>query len=268
MRRSLDQAGCITSDSARRTGLPPGTPVYTGCIDCEAAAIGSGVRDPGEVSVVAGTWSINQAFIKRVPRVGGHFLVNPSAEPGRWLVLEGSPSSAANFDWALRTFGGKAADITEAVRKTRHSQLIFMPQVPSGKGAFVGLSSVHTRHDLYRAVMEGVVHAHRRHLERLARSAGPISRVTLGGGAARNTVWCRLFADGLGIQVDVPRVEETGALGAAMCAGVGCGLFPSLREAQLAMSSPKRTFLPDPKRHEETSGDYERYLSLCESIQP
>jgi L-xylulokinase len=63
LRESLAQAGEITAAAARRTGLRAGTPVFTGCIDCEAAAIGSGVARSGELSLVAGTWSVNQMFI-------------------------------------------------------------------------------------------------------------------------------------------------------------------------------------------------------------
>ncbi len=236
LNESLAQAGEITPEAARVTGLRGGTAVFTGCIDCEAAAIGSGLADKGDVSIVAGTWSINQTYVNQPPRRGKPFLVNPSVQPGRWLVLEGSPSSAANFAWAVSTFGAglsSAQASAEAARAVR-SGLWFIPQVPTGQGAFLGLSSSHARGDLFRAVMEGVAFAHRAHIEELQKSTGRLRRVVVCGGAAASPFWCQLFADVLGCKVDVPLGREIGALGAAIMAGVGAAVWPSLPAAQAA----------------------------------
>lgn len=268
LRESLSPAGEVTRAAATATGLKAGTAVFTGCIDCEAAAIGGGVHRPGEISVVAGTWSINQTYATTPPRRGGHFLVNPAVEPGRWLVLEGSPSSAANFDWIVRTLGGgltPARAATEAA-STDRSRLLFIPQVPTGAGAFIELSSAHQRGHLIRAVMEGVVFAHRAHLVKLRTSTGRIKRVTLSGGAAASPFWCQLFADGLGCKVEVPRGDQLGALGAAICAGVGAGLWPNIASAQKAMVPGKRVFSPDPELHSALSRDYARYRRLLASL--
>mgnify|MGYP001549350758 CR=1 FL=1 len=267
LRSSLDPAGTVTPAAAAVTGLRAGTPVFTGCIDCEATALGSGVHAPGEISMVAGTWSINQSYVVRPPRRPGHFLVNESVTPGRWLVLEGSPSSLANFDWARRTLGGLgAAAATAVAARAPRSDLLFIPQVPTGRGAFVGLSPAHDRGALLRAVMEGIVFAHRAHVDRLLASVGRLQRVTLAGGAARSRFWCQLFADGLGCPVDVPRGPQLGALGAAICAGVGAGLWPSVPAAQNALVPQKRIFTPDAARHAALSRDYERYQQQIQTL--
>ena len=259
LQTSLAAAGEITRSAAALTGLVAGTPVFTGCIDCEAAAIGSGVHAVGHVSIVAGTWSINQAYADHPPRRNRHFLVNPSVEPGRWLIVEGSPNSAANFEWVLRLFGTDAATASRTASRSPATDLLFLPHVPAGRGAFVGLGPEHGRADLFRAVMEGVVFAHRDHVEKLATSLGRIRRVTLCGGAARSPFWCQLFADGLGCPVDVPRGEQLGALGAALCAGVGAGRWSSLVSAQRALVPRVRAYSPDPKRHASLDRAYTRY---------
>lgn len=270
LRESLSLAGEVTRAAAAATGLAAGTAVFTGCIDCEAAAIGGGVHRAGEISVVAGTWSINQAYANDPPRRADHFLVNPSAAPGRWLVVEGSPSSASNFDWAVRTFGGGATPAQAAAEAARaeRTSLLFFPQVPIGRGAFLGLGSMHDRGALFRAVMEGVVFAHRTHLEKLQASTGRIERVTLSGGAAASAFWCQLFADGLGCEVEVPRGDQLGALGAAICAGVGAGIWPDLPAAQKAMVPGKRVFSPDRRAHVALDRDYARYRRLLHSVAP
>lgn len=268
LRESTAPAGAVTGKAARATGLRAGTPVFTGCLDCEAAAIGCGVNRPGEVSVVAGTWSINQAFVSRPPRRTAHFLINPSARRGRWLVLEGSPSSASNFDWAVRAFGGgwTAAQAAAAAARTGSNDLLFVPRVPTGGGMFAGLAPGHMRPEIFRAVMEGVVLAHRAHLATLADTTGPVRRVVLTGGAARSPFWCQLFADGLDCRVDVPALAEPGALGAALCAGVGAGLWPSLESAQRCTRGARRRYHPHPTARTAMERKWHRYQHLLRRV--
>ena len=265
---SFSLAGECTSAVAKQTGLRTGTPVVTGCIDCEAVAMGSGVRTPGEISVVAGTWSVNQTYVTKPPRGNSHFLVNESAEPGRWLVVEGSPSSMSNFDWACRTFGvGLTVEqaVAEAARSER-SDLLFFPEIPTGHGAFTNLTASHGRGEMLRAVMEGIVFAHRAHLEKLPVNTSSKRRVTLAGGAARSPFWCQLFADGLGLTVDVPRGVQLGALGAAICAGIGVGLWPSVSAAQKALVPKKRSYRPHAKPHAALNRDYARYRRYAKTL--
>lgn len=268
LRESLSSAGAVVSSASVATGLKVGTPVFTGCIDCEATALGSGVYAPGEVSIVAGTWSINQTYVTTPPSDCGHFLVNESVEPGRWLVVEGSPGSMANFDWACRAFGGRlgaAQAVTEAAR-AESSDLLFFPHVPADGGAFLGLGAAHGRPEMLRAVMEGIVFAHRTHLEKLPAGGNRRRRVTLAGGAARSRFWCQLFADGLGLPIDVPRGDQLGALGAAICAGTGIGLWSSVRAAQRALVPKKLTYLPRFQPHAALNRNYARYRRLVRSL--
>lgn len=267
---SLAPAGSIHSVAYDLTGLPENLPVFVGCLDCEAAALGSAITTPGTASVVAGTWSINQVWTETPPTHGNPFLVNPSAIAGRWLVIEGSPTSATNFDWAVRTFGlkeefNRAANLA---RRAPSGGAIFLPHLAMGSGAFFGLSASHDRGALLRSVMEGIVFGHRAHLERLADLTVPITRVVLGGGAARSRFWCQLFADGLQCAVDVPRDSEIGARGAALCAALGLGLWPDLGSAQRDFLPRTTHFLPGPDR-DALEVSFSRYrLHLEASLQP
>ncbi|MSU72679.1 MAG: carbohydrate kinase [Opitutus sp.] len=261
LRESLAAAGVVQAAAAVATGLRAGTPVFTGCIDCEAAAIGSGVSGRGELSVVAGTWSINQTFTTKLPPAA-LFLINPSAQPGRWLLLEGSPTSAANFDWATRALFGRHAFSRAAALAERAApggDLLFIPRVSEGLGAFLGLAASHTRAELLRAVMTGVVFAHRWHVEKLYAAGVRCRTLRLTGGATRSRFWCQLFADAFGRPVEVPRGEETGALGAALCAGVGAGFWPSLRAAQRDTVAVARVFRPRRSANLALERDYARF---------
>ncbi len=277
-RESLAPAGVVQASVATATGLRAGTPVFTGCIDCEAGALGSGVRGDGEFSLVAGTWSINQTFRRELPAKASPalFLCNPSTEPGRWLWLEGSPTSAANFDWAVRLLLGrddftqacKLAEAAKTVGETEAKELLFIPRVPGGRGEFVGLRSSHSRGDLLRAVMTGVAFAHRVHVERLEAAGASARKVRLAGGATRSAFWCQLFADALGCPVEIPRGIEIGALGAAMCAGVGAGAWSSLAAAQRELVAVARVFRPRRPAQALLAQIYPRFLQHWNAPSP
>ena len=261
VRESLGSAGAVTARAARLTGLRTGTPVFMGCIDCEASAIGSGVAQAGELSLVAGTWSINQMFVDHLPRRRDFFLVNPSVLPGRWLVLEGSPTSAANLDWAVRAFGGgDTVGAMRLVEPTPRSRALFVPRVPTGEGAFMGIGATHGPSELLRTVVEGVAFGHRVHVEKLVGRQRGSRRVRLAGGLARSPFGAQLFADVLGCTIEVPAGDEIGALGAALCAGVGVGVWSTLHQAQIAAVHVERVYTPRLAVHTELTRDFVRFV--------
>jgi L-xylulokinase len=260
---SLAVAGRVPAALAHATGLAADTPVVTGCIDCEAAAIGSGLGAAGDVSVVAGTWSINQLYRPlRATEADQVFLCNPCVRPGQWLWLEGSPTSAANFEWAMNTFLPGCPLTTAMARAARAPKEgpIFVPRVPLGTGAFFELGLPHGPADLVRAVMAGVAFSHRAHVERLQVIAGE-GKVRLCGGAARSRFWSQLFADVLNRTVEIPAGEEVGALGAVLCAGVAVGWWPSLDVAQAEVVRVARRFEPK-DNYDEAYVRYTRHAHL------
>ena len=101
---------------------------------------------------------------------------------------------------------------------------------------------------MLRALFEGVMFEHRRHIEVLAQAGVSFSRAALSGGGARSAHWPQIFADGLGVPVTVAECGETGALGAAIAAAVGAGLYPRRarrrRRDDTARPAPSRPTRP------------------------
>jgi len=94
-----------------------------------------------------------------------------------------------------------------------------------------------------------VTFAHRAHIDRLRAAGIPFTQAILSGGAARSCIWPQMFADVLGIPIRVAECKETGALGAALCAGVGVGAWRNLAEAaQQAVQINPGKLLPRPER--------------------
>lgn len=258
--------GYVTALAAEQTGLAVGAPVSVGCIDFEAAAIGAGLPQPETLSVVAGSWSMNHGYTSTLPSNGasGLFLWNATVDPLRWAAVEGSATSANHFDWAVRRIAGHgdfngAALAAEAAGPT---QAVFVPGLFSGRATFADIGVMDDLASLLRAVMEGVVFAHRRHIETLAAEGVVATTVRLAGGATASRFWSQLFADILEMPVETPRTAEVGALGAAVLAGVCTGQWGSVAEAQAQMTGQAERFIP----RESYGPSYRRFLNVAGAL--
>ena len=118
---------------------------------------------------------------------------------------------------------------------------------PYARGAFVGLTLKHGRPHLTRAVLEGVAFGLRDNLT-LMREVGldSVGQVRISGGGARSPVWRRILANVLGIDLVAVETAEGAALGAALLAGVGGGLWPSVEAACAEAVQLGRTTRTDP----------------------
>ena len=99
----------MNAAGAAATGLVAGTPVVTGAHDVDGTAVGLGAVEPGLLSLVAGTFSINQVVSTDVV-VDERWQARTFVEPGRWLAMSTSASSATNLDWWRTAFGVPGTD--------------------------------------------------------------------------------------------------------------------------------------------------------------
>ena len=115
------------------------------------------------------------------------------------------------------------------------------------RAGFYGVAGWHGEGHLLRALFEGVAFEHRRHIDVLRSAGMRFDSAILSGGGARSPIWPQMFADILGIPITVADCAETGALGAAIAAGVGAGVFPDLA-AGVAHHDPRpaAAFAADP----------------------
>jgi L-xylulokinase len=272
--------GQVSARAAAETGLAEGTPVIAGYFDVVASAMGSGVVAPGSASIIAGTWSINQVFSSAPAQSPDIFMV-ANFGPGRFANIESSATSAANLEWYVREFverGGhhddpfgycnaRAADVQPA-----EDDPIFHPFLyGSREGAefragFYGIAGWHKEGHLLRAILEGVMFEHRRHIEVLRDAGLAIRTAVLSGGGARSPLWPQIFADGLGVQITIAQARETGALGAAIGAAVGTGTYPDYETAIATMTRPSAIFLPDASMRAHYDIRYGRYRDLTDAM--
>ena len=261
-------------------GLAEGTPVIAGYLDVVASALGSGVVHPGQASIVLGTWSINQVLSTQ-PLVHPDMFMAVGFGPGRYVNIEASATSAANLEWYVRELveRGHRHDDPYALVNARVAEVEPRPDDPyfhpflfgSGQGAeyragFYGLAGWHGEGHLLRALFEGVAFEHRRHVEVLAAAGIEVDRAVLSGGGCRSPVWPQVIADALDVPITVTECEETGALGAAIGAGVATGIFASHDAGVAAMTRLRRVFEPDAALREHYEHRYRTYRSLVETM--
>lgn len=279
---SCEIAGHITEEAALETGLAVGTPVVSGLHDVDACAVGTGSITEGELTVIAGTYSINEIISDR-PVTGEGWLCRNFAVPGLWMNMAVSPTSATNLEWFLQhlsSFHHEGHDDPFAVLNAElesiandPSDILYLPFLygspfeAQASGAFIGQRAWHRRAHLVRAVLEGVVHTHRWHIDQL-RSGFVRHRVALAGGGSRSPVWAQMFADSLQTPVEVLASRETGALGAAICAGVGAEVFADLGEGVGKAVHLQQIYAPTAEGAANMESGYGIYQQAIHALSP
>ena len=274
--------GRVTMQAAAETGLAVETPVIAGYFDVVAGAMGAGVMRPGEASIIIGTWSINQVF-SAAPVVDPNVFMVSGFGPRRFVNIESSATSAANLEWYVRELVereghqddpfGRCNALVGSVAPAAadpffHPFLYGSGRYPAARAGFYGLASWHKEGHMLRALFEGVMFEHRRHIEVLADAGVTFERAAISGGGSRSAHWPRIFADGLGVPIAVAEAREAGALGAAIGAAVGTGLFASYEDGTAAMVRPGATFDPDPGMRAHYERRYRLYHELTAALSP
>lgn len=280
---SYEQCGCICDEAARLTGLPKGTPVAGGMFDIDACAVAADVTSTEELVTIAGTWSINE-FISSQPIMDGNIAMNSLfAIPGYYLAEECSATSSGNLEWYLENCLDKT-EIPEDVNlytyvnelvdsvKPEECDVYYLPFLygsnahPLGKAAFVGLTTYHNKAHMLRAVYEGVVYSHKRHIERLLASRTPPQAIRMAGGPVQSKVWVQMFADVLGYPIETVDAKELGALGCAMAAAVAAGVYQDYKEAARHMVRISERINPDRERSAIYQQKYKKYIAVSDAL--
>jgi L-xylulokinase len=283
---STEVVGAVSRQAAAQTGLAEGTPVACGLHDVTASALGIGGIAPGQLSVVVGTYSINE-IVSTKPEIDRRWFCRNAVLPGEWMNMAISPASTANFEWFLDTFcpleQAKAKELGTPVFDlladeldeafAKPSDILFHPFLfgsPFGSAAsagFFGLHGWHKRGDMMKAVLEGVVFNHRTHVEAL-KERFSITEARLAGGGTRSERLSQMFADALGVPVLVTSADEAGALGAAICAGVAASIYPDIGSAVAQVTRVLRRHEPDLLRMAVLDERFTLYTALIEALAP
>ena len=282
LRESGACVGRVSPGAAARTGLAAGTPLYQGAVDQCCAALGAGNHGIADLATVClGTAGVVMTWSRRpAPDPLGRCYVIHC--PGGGYASEiAVPAAASAFRWVrdvLYADGAGAADIYRrmdaeaAGAPIGANGLCFLPFLAGSlypradaalRGGWVGASLGTTRAELTRAALEGVCYEMRQLLEAGGRR---FSAIRLLGGAARSALWNQMQADVYGCPVETIAAREASALGAAMIAAWGAGLYPGLKEAVRGMTRVHRRYAPNPARAARYAEGYGAWLKCAEAL--
>lgn len=286
MYESQEITGVVTKSAAELTGLLPGTPVVGGAGDNPAAAIGTGIVSEGSAFTTIGTSGVVYAVSDSV-RIDAKGRVHTlcASVPGKWTVMSCTQGAGLSLQWFRNQFCAEeqAAALREGIdpydvmgREAAAipigaDGLIYLPYLmgersphpdPDCRGVFFGLSAIHTRAHLIRAVMEGVAFSQGECVDVFSEMGVKIGDMMVCGGGARSPLWRQMLSDIYGCKVSTLQSEQGGALGAAILAGVGAGLYPSLAEACKSLIKKGGSYYPDP----ENGAKYRKYMGLYSSL--
>lgn len=275
--------GLVTAEAAKETGLAAGTPVVGGGGDQAAQATGVGAVRPGVVALTLGTSGVVFASTDRpLVEPDGRLHAFCHAVPDRWHFMGVMLSAAGSLQWYRDNFAPELdfADlISEAATVDPGSDgLLFLPYLtgertphpdPLARGAWVGLTNRHSRAHMTRAVLEGVAFGLRDSFT-LISDAGlkGIEQVRISGGGARSELWRQILADLLGVELVTVNTSEGAAFGAALLAGVGHGIWPTVDVACEAVVVTTSFTRPNPEPEATYSRAYELYRDVYPALRP
>jgi autoinducer 2 (AI-2) kinase len=285
-------AGSVSNQAAAETGLKAGTPVVVGGADTQLGLVGIGVVDPGNFTVIGGTFwqqtiGLDEALIDPEARL--RTLCH--ALPGQWMMEGIGFYCGLTMRWFRDAFCDlekqqAAATGTDAYKLMERAAM----DVPAGSNGVLGMFSnlmvarrwIHAapsflqfdvrdpehagKKECIRAIEEAaayVSYGHLKVIEEVTRR--PCSEVVFTGGASKGMLWPRVLADVLGLPVKVPAVKESTALGAAIFAGIGAGLYPDVATAARQVVSFEATVDPDPEVHARYRELYADWLRVYEA---
>ena len=280
--------GAITQAAAQQTGLAIGTPVVAGGLDAACGTLGAGVVRAGQTQEQGGQAG-GMSICINACKADERLILSPHVVENLWLLQGGTVGGGGVVNWfekefcaaeraiAQQTEGTSFAEIDTAAAQIPAGSdgLIFLPYMTgerspiwdaAAKGVYYGIDFSKTRAHFARASMEGVAYSLRHNLE-VAESAGACAQTLCAiGGAANSRFWTQMKADVTGKRIVVPSADTATALGAAILAGVGTGVYTDFEQAVRETVQIKREHTPNATLKAAYDKGYQTYRALYENL--
>ncbi len=283
---SCEVTGQILFDIAEKTGLTTDTKVVGGAGDNAAAAVGTGVVKDGTAFTTIGSSGVVFAHSSQMtidPKGRVHTCC--CAVPGAWHVMGVTQGAGLSLKWFKDQFcqdyvaeaEKEDIDVYDLINRDIESipagsdRLIYLPYLmgertphldPDCRGVFFGLSAIHTKAHLLRAVMEGVSYSLSDCNDILQEMGVEVEEMMSCGGGGKSPIWRQMLASLYDCQVKTVHQSEGPALGVAILAGVGCGIFESVEKACEALISVNKRSTPV----EQEVKTYQAYHQLYKKL--
>ncbi len=276
-KESVDIAGNLTEEAAAITGLSENTIVCFGAGDNASAAIGTGVVSKGKAFTTIGTSGVIFAHSEE-PQIDkmGRVHTFCSAVPNKYTVMSCTLAAGMSLKWFRDNLCEDGYDkINEEVEKIEigAEKLLYLPYLmgerspildEKSRGLFFGLSGVHTKYHMARAVMEGVMYSQKSCLDVINEMGVFPKEMYACGGGAKSKLWRQMMADLYLNEVLIVENEEGPALGVAILAAVASKIYESIESAVNVMVKTKESLSP----MAENNKKYQKYYTIYKKLYP
>lgn len=245
---SCEKVGNITKEVSDITGLSEDTIVVAGAGDQAAAALGNGIIEENTASVSLGTSGVVFSPMKKpLYDKEGRTHTFCHAVPNMWHVMGVTQACGYSVSWFKNNMAKQYSykELDENSENISSDGIIFLPYLngertpyldPDCRASFVGLSANHNTFNMYKAVLEGVCFSLRDCATVMQDAGIKFDSVRACGGGATSNLWLSLLADITNKEVCVSESSESGAMGVALLASVGSGVYKDVYEATEKMN--------------------------------
>lgn len=289
---STEEAGRVSRQAEKETGIPAGTIIAGGGGDAVISTTGLGLIQPGRVGITLGTSGVVAMGLPNyMENPKGILQVSCNNAPGTYHVMGVTLAAAGSYQWFRNALGQLETELGKALQKSAFALLdaqametppcadglIFLPYLtgerapindPNSTGAFLGITSRHGKGHFARAVMEGVAFSLRQVNDLIMSVQHDVrpNEIVLAGGGANSRIWRQIFADLFDLPVrTVYGSAEGGSFGAALVAGVAGGLWKNL-EGTVAFIRTESETLPHAEASPLYQTQYEKYIRYYDAL--
>jgi xylulokinase len=287
---SSEVSGSLLNSVAAELGLPPGTPVAGGGGDAVDQTTGTGLVEPGILGTTIGTAGIVAMALDRCyDNPEGKLQVFCNNMPDKWHTMGVTLAAGGSLRWVRDMLGGAEKEVAHWVGKDVYELLtgeaemadpgseglLFLPYLigercphpdPQARGGFIGLTLRHNRCSILRSVLEGVIFSLKDVAQLIEEMGIQITQIRTSGGGVLSDLWRQIHADVFNSEViTVSGSAEGGAYGAALIAGAGSGVWPSVEEAAQVVKTESVT-MPIKKNVEIYDQMYQIYRKLYHNL--
>lgn len=265
----------VSEKGAADTGLAVGTPVVAGGGDSQLGCVGVGVVDPNQAAIFGGSfWQYE--YNTDEPKTDEHcrVRVNCHSVPGIWQYEALAFKPGMVMRWYRDAFCTAEKELSKTCGRDPYDLMNEKAKdIPAGcYGMMCTFSDVmnyiswrhaspsfmnfdfdpqkYNRYTFYRAIMENTALVTYGHMKLVEETTGNVpDEVVFAGGASKSDLWCQILCDALGKPVNVPKVKEATALGAAIMAGYGVGLYEDISETAKKLVRMDKRYEPNMENH-------------------
>lgn len=270
--------GGLRREAAELLGLSEGIAVYNGAHDQYCASIGGGVVREGDMLLSAGTTWVLMGIGSKPLFTRSYIAPGRHPVEGLYGAIASLVCSGASLEWYKNAFlpeDFQKINEEAAKRRERTKDLFFYPYLAGAnypiwnlkaRGTFTGITLEHDRFDFARAIMEGVAFGVRRGIEDFTANGCEVKQITMMGGASKSDLWSRMIASITHVPVRRLNQADVCAVGAAIIAACGLGVYRDYQEAAEGMVHTKCVDEPETEEMAFYDRKYERYLRFWDCM--